>query len=160
MNWDTITNIILIAAIAVLGVFGLLGIYQWTTRKRFTKIDRNLRFAIIPTALMVITYFIFDHFLIWNTRPNGAGEPSFPSSHTMLVATVFALAAINLPKYIKSKPLLIILDCLMLILVALTAVGRVLANQHWVSDVVGAFIFSAIFIAIYYITLRKEPTHA
>ena len=154
-TWDLITNIILIAAIAVLGVFAVLALCQWVKRKSFTKIDPELRWATVPVILMAATYFIFDHILIWNTRPNGSGEPSFPSSHVMLVATVFALAALVLPKYVKNKTTLIALDILMLALVTLTAVGRVLANMHWVSDVIGALIFAFIFAAIYYLIIKK-----
>ena len=161
-TWDLATNIILVAAIAVLGVFACLAIYQWISRKSFKKIDKELRWATVPLILMAATYFIFDHLLVLNTRPNGTGEPSFPSSHVMLVATVFALTAIVLPKYIKNKATLITLDILMLVLVIFVSVGRVLANMHWPSDVAGALIFSAIFTAIYYaiIKLTKGTKHA
>lgn len=155
MNWDLVTNIILGAAIAILAVFAILGLYQWFTRKSFLKIDSELRWATVPIVLMAITYFVFDHFLIWNTRPNGSGEPSFPSSHVMLVATTFFLTAIILPKYVKSQPARIVIYLLMLILLILVSVGRVIANMHWVSDVVGALIFSFIFAVIYYLIIRS-----
>ena len=155
MDWDLITNIILVAALAVLALFAFLALAQWVKTKSFTKIDPELRWASIPLILMAITYVIFDHLLIWNTRPNGSGEPSFPSSHVMLVTTVFALTALVIPKYIKSKTTLIILDFLMLALTALVCVGRVLANMHWVSDVIGALAFAAIFTLIYLIVIKK-----
>ena len=155
MNWDLITNIILGAAITVLAVFAVLGLYQWITRKSFLKIDPELRWAIVPIVLMAITYFVFDHFLIWNTRPNGSGEPSFPSSHVMLVATTFFLTAIILSKYAKSKIARIVIYLLMFILLILVSIGRILANMHWTSDVIGALIFSFIFAVIYYIILRS-----
>ncbi|MBR3052259.1 phosphatase PAP2 family protein [Candidatus Saccharibacteria bacterium] len=155
MQWDLITNIILGAAIVVLGVFVCLGLYQWITCKSFIKIDRELRWAIVPIVLMAITYFVFDHILIWNVRPDGSGEPSFPSSHVMLVATTFFLTAIILPKYVKSQSARIVIDILMFILLVLVSVGRILANKHWASDVIGALIFSLIFAAIYYVILRS-----
>ncbi|MCR5699990.1 MAG: phosphatase PAP2 family protein [Candidatus Saccharibacteria bacterium] len=155
MDWDSITNIILISAFAVFVLFICLGFFQWISRKSFTKIDPELRWATIPLILMTIVYFVFDHIFIWNTRPNGSGEPSFPSSHVMFVATLFAITAVVLPKYIKSKATVIFLDCLMLVLTILVAVGRVFANMHWVSDVIGALVFTAIFIAIYLIIIKK-----
>ena len=155
MNWELISDIILISAIAMLGFFGCLALYQWIKRKSFTKIDLELRWALVPVVLMAITYFIFDKIFILNTRPDGSGEPSFPSSHVMCVATVFALVAIVLPRYIKSTATVIFLDCLMLALTILVAFGRVLANQHWISDVIGALAFSAIFIAIYLFIIKK-----
>ena len=159
MQWDLITNIILVAALAIICLFGCLGIWQWISRKSFTRIDYELRWATIPVILMGIIYLIFDHLLIWNTRPDGSGEPSFPSSHVMLVATTFFITAIILPKYIKNQSCRIIIDIVMLMLLILVSIGRVLANKHWVSDVEGALIFAMIFAAIYYLILRKVSHH-
>lgn len=155
MQWSKITDIILVASIAVLGVFAVLGLYQWIKRKSLKKVDKPLLVMLVPLAFMAATYIIFDKFLILNTRPNGSGEPSFPSTHTMVVATIFLLAAIILPNYIKSKTARIILDTIMLLFIILVSVGRVLANMHWVSDVVGGLIFAAIFTVIYYLILRR-----
>ena len=155
MQWDLVTNIILIASLATLAVFAGLGLYQWVTRKSFRKVDRRLLFIPIPLVVMVATYFFFDKVFILNFRPDGSGEPSFPSTHVMVVATIFLLVAMNLKTYVKQKPLRIIIDLLMLALVALTCVGRVLANKHWVSDVLGALAFSFIFAEIYYFIVKK-----
>ena len=155
MQWSKITDIILVASIAVLGVFAVLGLYQWIKRKSLKKVDKPLLAMLIPLVLMAITYFILDKFLVLNIRPNGSGEPSFPSTHTMVVATIFLLTAIILPNYIKSKTTRVIMDIVMLLFIALVSVGRVLANMHWVSDVVGGLIFAVIFAVIYYLILRR-----
>jgi membrane-associated phospholipid phosphatase len=42
----------------------------------------------------------------------------------------------------------------MLAFVVLVPVGRVLANKHWISDCVGAIIFSAIFALFYFVLLK------
>ena len=151
MNWDKATDIILIASIASLAVFAIFGLCQWIKRKSIKKVDKELIFMLVPLILMVIVYFVFDKFLIWNTRPDGSGEPSFPSTHVMVVATIFLLIALVLPRYIKSKAACALLDLMMLIFIVLTCVGRVLANKHWTSDVIGALIFSVIFALIYYL---------
>lgn len=156
MQWSKITDIILIAALAVLVVFALLGLYQWITRKSLKKVDQPLLAMLAPLSLMAIAYVVFDKFIILNTRPNGSGEPSFPSTHTMVTATIFLLAAIALPRYIKSKTALIVLDFLMLALTILICIGRVLANMHWVSDCIGGLIFAAIFAVIYYLIIRRS----
>lgn len=156
MQWSKITDIILVASIAVLGVFAILGLCQCIKRKSLKKVDKPLLAMLIPLILMAATYFIFDKFLILNTRPNGSGEPSFPSTHTMVVATIFLCVAIILPRYIGSKVALITLDILMLALTILVCVGRVLANMHWTSDVIGGLIFAAIFATIYYLIIRRK----
>lgn len=154
-TWDQISDLILYAAFAVLAVFVVLGIYQLITRKSLKKIDQPLLAAPIPLVLMAATYVIFDKFLVLNTRPNGTGEPSFPSTHVMVVATIFAIAALLIPRYIKNKPARIILYALMLILLIAVAAARVLAHMHWASDVAAGLIFAAIFAAIYYFIVKK-----
>ena len=156
MQWSKITDIILITSLAALAVFAVLGLYQWISRKSLKKVDKPLLTMLIPLVLMAITYVIFDKFLILNTRPNGSGEPSFPSSHAMVVATIFLCITIVLPKYIKSKTACIILDVLMLALTILVCIGRVLANMHWLSDVIGGLIFAMIFTVIYYLIIRRK----
>ena len=155
MQWSKITDIILIASVAVLAVFTILGLCQWIKRKSLKKVDKPLLSMLVPLILMAATYFIFDKFLILNTRPNGSGEPSFPSTHTMVVATIFLCVALILPRYIKSKVAVITLDILMLALTILVCIGRVAANMHWISDVAGGLIFAVIFAVIYYLIIRR-----
>ena len=152
--WKLITDIILISAITTLAAFAILGLIQWIKRKSFKKVDKELRWMPLPLALMVATYLIFDKLLpkffdFMPTRPNGSGEPSFPSTHVMIVATIFFLTIIVLPKYIKNKTTCIILEALMIVGVILTCAGRVMALMHWPFDIVGALIFSFIFAEIY-----------
>lgn len=155
MNWDKATDIMVYTAIATAGLLAVLGIYQWITRKSFKKIDKALLALIVPAVLVVATWLIFDKIFVLNTRPDGSGEPSFPSTHTMITATIFFCTAIILPRYIKSRPLQIFLDLIMLAFVILVPVGRVLANKHWTSDVIGGLIFSVIFAGIYFVIVKK-----
>ncbi|MBR3056166.1 phosphatase PAP2 family protein [Candidatus Saccharibacteria bacterium] len=156
MQWDLITNIILIASIITLGVFVVLGLYQWITRGKISKVDPQLLWLPLPLILMVITYFLFDKVFILNTRPDGSGEPSFPSSHVMVVTTIFFLITLILPHYVKNKTLCLILELIMVVLIGLTCTGRILANKHWWSDVLGGVIFAFIFSEIYYLIIKSN----
>lgn len=155
MQWDLISDIILATSFAALIVFAVLGFCQWIKRRSLKKVDKPLLWAILPLFLMVVTYIIFDKFLILNTRPTDSGEPSFPSTHVMVIATIFSIIAIILPKYIKSRVARITLDLMMLALLVLVCVARVLADMHWISDVVGGLIFAVIFAVIYYLITRR-----
>ncbi|MBR2803130.1 phosphatase PAP2 family protein [Candidatus Saccharibacteria bacterium] len=159
MNWDKATDIILYASFAIVGVFAIMGLCQLVKRKSLKKVDQKLLMMPIPLIIMAIVYVIFDKFLVLNTRPDGSGEASFPSTHVMVVGTIFLLTTIALPKYIKSKATCAILDIIMLALFAITAYGRIAANMHWLSDVVAGAIFAAIFGAIYYL-ITRESKHA
>ena len=156
MEWEKATDVILITALVIFMVFVILGLFQWITRKSFSKIDKNLLWSLLPFTLMAIVYFLFDKVFVLNTRPNGSGEPSFPSTHTMVVATIFIIVALNLKKYIKNTYVRIFLYFVMLALTALVAVGRVLANMHWVSDVLGGLGFAVIFGAVYYFAIKER----
>ena len=160
MNWDLATDVILYASFAILAVFVILGICQWIKRKSLKKVDCQLLWMPLPLALMAITYVIFDKFLILNTRPDGSGEPSFPSTHVMVVATIFLLVALAIPTYIKSKLACTTLDIIMLAFLVLVSVGRIFANQHWLSDVLGGLAFALIFAVIYDLTAIRRKKHA
>jgi len=155
MDWDKATDIMVATAIATAIIFFVMGVTQWFKRKSFKKIDKPLLALIAPYALVAITYIIFDYIFILNTRPDGSGEPSFPSTHTMITTTFLLCAAILLPYYIKQKSIIVFLDLVMLAFIVLVPVGRVLANKHWISDCVGGIIFSLIFAGIYLILVKK-----
>lgn len=156
MDWKKITDIILITSLITLGVFVALALYQWITRKSIKKIDKRLLWMPLPLILMVITWIVFDKFLVLDVRPNGSGEPSFPSTHAMVVSTIFFLATMVLPKYVKSKVARIILEIIMVVLISLTCVGRVLSNMHRPLDVVGGLVFAFIFTEIYYYIIHRK----
>jgi hypothetical protein len=75
-----------------LAVFACLGLYQWITRKSLKKVDQELLWFPLPLAIMAVVFIIFDKIIVLATRPNGSGEPSFPSTHVMVVATIFSKA--------------------------------------------------------------------
>ncbi|MBR3246414.1 phosphatase PAP2 family protein [Candidatus Saccharibacteria bacterium] len=155
MQWDLITNIILATSIVTLAIFLCLGLYQWISRKSLKKVDPELLWIPLPLILMGITYVIFEYVVVLNTRPNGSGEPSFPSTHVMIVTTIFFLATMILPRYVKNKVLRVILEVIMVAMIGLTATGRVLANMHWPVDVIGGIAFAFIFTEVYYVTYKK-----
>jgi undecaprenyl-diphosphatase len=105
---------------------------------------------------MALTYFLFDKVWILSYRPNGSGEPSFPSTHVMVVATIFFIITIVLPKYIKSKKLRIALEVVMFLAISLTSTGRVLAGLHRPIDVIFGLIFAFIFSEIYFQVIKKR----
>lgn len=156
MQWELITNIILISSFAILALFALLALFQWITRKSIKKVDRQLLCIPIPLIILTAAYFIFDKLIIISTRPNGSGESSFPSTHVMVVSTIFFIVMLILPKYVKSKTLRVILNILMVILIALTCTGRVLANMHYPLDVIGGIVFAFLFSEIYYIIIKRK----
>ncbi len=155
MDWELITNIIVAISIIALGIFAILGLCQWITRKSLKKVDARLIWIPFSLLLMTGTYFFFDKIFVINTRPDGSGIPSFPSSHVMTVATIFFLLILALPKYVENRTTRIILEIIMVILISLVSIGRVLCGMHWPVDVVGALAFAFVFSEIYYLIIKK-----
>ena len=153
--WEIITNIILVLSILTFATFVALGIYQWIKRGSIKKVDQQILWIPLPMVLMTIVYFLFDKVWILNTRPIDPSVPSFPSSHVMVVATIFFIASMLLSKYIKSEPARITLWIVMTILISLTCIGRVVSGMHWPIDVIGGLIFAFIFSEIYYQCVKK-----
>ncbi len=163
MSWDFATDIILYLAIASFGFFMGLGLVELAKRQSIKKIDPEIIAMLAPATLMAIIYIIFDKFLIVSTRPDGSGEPSFPSSHAMIVATIFFVIMLALPRYISNRTVRIILDAIMIVLVIITSIGRVLADKHYPWDVAAGLVFAAVFAVIYYYVvhrLKKGIHHA
>ncbi len=156
MEWKLITDIILILSFITLGAFVIMGLYQWITRKSLKKVDPWLLWMPLPLILMVITYLIFDKLFPINTRPNGSGEPSFPSTHAMVVSTIFFIAMINLSKFVKSKKLQLVLEIIMVILIGITCTGRIFSDMHWPVDVIAGVAFAYIFTEIYYQIIHRR----
>ena len=164
MEWTKITDIILISSIVILGLFALLGLYQWISRKSLKKVDKQILWMILPMILVAAVYLICDKFLtpdkfsFMPTRPDGSGEPSFPSTHVMVVTTIFFCVSAALPKYIKSKAALILIDLVMFALASLTATGRIVSNKHSCIDVIGAVVLAFVFYEIYYFCIHHKKS--
>ena len=159
--WEIITNIILVLSILTLLAFVITGICQWVKRGSIKKVDQQILWMPLPMALMAIVYFLFEKVWVLNTRPNDPSDPSFPSTHVMVVATIFFITSMLLPKYIKSKAARIILWITITILISLTCIGRVVSGMHWPIDVIGGLIFAFVFSEIYYQCVKKgKKKHA
>ena len=162
MQWELITNIILIFSIITLLALVCLAIYQWIDRGSLKKIDSELLWLPLPFILLVIVYFVFDKLIILNMRPLCSEElpqyceSSFPSTHTMIVATIFFLTTMILPRYVKNKTHRAILEAIMVVLIALTAIGRVSSQMHWPTDIIGGVAFAFIFTEVYYLAYKKD----
>lgn len=156
MQWGIATDIIVASAILVLAVFAVLGLYQWITRKSIKKVDKYLLWMPLPLAIMAVVYFVFEKLIVLSVRPNGSGEPSFPSTHVMITATILFITILIIPKYVEKKALRIVLEIIMIIMIVLVCIGRVLANMHWPTDVIGGVAFAFVFAEIYYLVIKNS----
>ena len=148
----TLTDWFGLVPIAVAVGFAVLGLAQWIGRKSLKKVDRSILALGVFYVVVIATYLFFEAVVI-NYRPvliNGYLEASYPSSTTMLAASVMPTAAKQISLRIKNTALR---RCVILAIIAFTAfmvVGRLLSGVHWITDIIGGVLLSAGLVTIYF----------
>lgn len=153
MLWYTVTDWLGIAAILTAFLFSITGFIQLLKRKRLLKVDREI-LALGGLYLIVIGLYVLFEKAIVNYRPiimPGGVQPeaSFPSSHTLLVCVVMGNAIMLIGRYIKSKPLCMVLKTICLLIIAVTIIGRLISGVHWFTDILGGILISASLLSLF-----------
>lgn len=146
-GWYHLTDALGYLALGVAGAFALFGLWQLIRRKSFKKVDRNLLWLGGLYLTVIALYVIFELFPV-NYRPilmpgKTEPEPSFPSSHTLLICTVMLSAAHQLKYYVRKTSLRRTLQGVCCGLAVLTVCGRLLSGVHWFTDILGGLLLSA-----------------
>ena len=158
--WYKLTQALGLLAIAVAGVFAVTGLVQLIQRKSLLKVDKKILMLGVIYILVILLYALFEK-VPFNYRPvvldpaEGL-EPSYPSTHTMLILTIFGTAVAVLGDYIKNEKLVLLLKIVCLVIMALTIVGRLVCGVHWFTDIAGGVIISLFFINLYRDLTREE----
>ena len=158
--WYKLTQALGLLAIVVAGVFAITGLVQLIQRKSLLKVDKKILMLGVIYILVILLYALFEK-VPFNYRPvvldpaEGL-EPSYPSTHTMLILTIFGTAVAVLGDYIKNAKLVLLLKIICLVIMALTIVGRLVCGVHWFTDIAGGVIISLFFINLYRDLTREE----
>ena len=151
--WYKLTQVLGYIAILLAAVFAVLGFIQLIKRKSLLKVDKNLLLLGLVYILLMLLYVLFEK-IPFNYRPvildpaEGL-EPSYPSTHTLLILTVFGTAIQLAADYLTNPNLLLTVKVLSLIIMALTIVGRLVCGVHWFTDIVGGVLLSLFLISLY-----------
>ena len=154
-----LTEIFGLLVFIIVGIYGLIGIYQLFKRKSLFKVDREIIGLGILYILMISVYLIFDKIAI-NYRPiiiDGELEPSFPSSHTMLAICTCVSSLMVYKKYVPSKFNYLVLFSTVLLL-TLVFLGRTISGVHWISDILGGVIISLTLLTYFYTIIKWKKT--
>ena len=161
--WYELTQVLGYAALLVAAAFAVLGFVQLIKRKSLLQVDKKLLMLGVVYILVILTYILFEK-VPFNYRPvvldpaEGL-EPSYPSTHTMLILTIFGTAISLLGDYIKNAKLVLVLKILCLVIMTVTIVGRLVCGVHWFTDIAGGVIISLFFINLFK-DLTKNLTKA
>ena len=150
-TWETVTELIGLVAIGCAVLFALLGFVQLIKRRSLKEVDRDLYALALLYVAVGICYMVFE-VLVINYRPilvDGVLEASYPSSHTMLVLCLLGAAIHQLWQRVPCRVCRAVGAALISILMLLTAIGRLLAGVHWLTDVLGSILLSASLVCAY-----------
>ncbi len=146
MQWYEHTDLLGYAAIGIAALFAVAGLIQLIRRKSLFAVDREILALGLLFIVVIGLYIGFEKFII-NYRPiimpgETYPEASYPSSHTMLIVTVFGATMMLIRRYFGKGFIsgLLRLVCLAVILV--TVGGRLYCGVHWFTDIVGGLLLS------------------
>ena len=152
-TWYTITQLLGYIAIGIAAAFGVLGLVQWIKRKNILAVDGKILALGVLYIITMGLYAAFTKIMI-NGRPiimpgETEIEPSFPSSHTMLLCVVCTSAIMILGDYIVNKKLLVLVRILLAAMMVVMIAGRLLSGAHWFTDIVAGILISIMLLAWY-----------
>ena len=151
MSLYTVTDWLGLVPFGVAFGFALLGLVQWSKRKRIGKVDQSI-LVLGGFYLVVMAVYVFFELCVVNYRPvliDGNLEASYPSSTTMLVLTVMPTAAMQWNARIKKPALRRGVVSVTIVFVALMIVGRLFSGVHWITDIMGGALLSAGLVMLY-----------
>lgn len=146
-----ITDWLGLVPIFIAAGFAMLGLVQWFRRKSLGKVDRSL-FILGGFYVAVFAVYILFEFVTVNYRPvliDGRLEASYPSSTTLLVMCVMPTAIMQFNSRIRNPFLKKFISALIVAFIIFMVAGRILSGVHWVTDIVGATLFSSGLVMLY-----------
>ena len=150
--WYKITKYLGIISFLYCAFYGIQGIVQIVKYKSIKKVDKRLIYLGAFYVVMLVLYVLCDKIVV-NYRPileDGVLESSFPSSHTLLACCVCASSLLIAKYYIKKQNILKLFNYGTIVLMIILVVGRLLSGVHWLTDIIGGIIYSAVLVYLYY----------
>ena len=157
----TLTDWLSLIPLGMMVGFALLGLVQWIGRRDLKKVDRSL-FVLGGFYLAVMAVYGFFEYVVVNYRPvliEGILEASYPSSTTMLVMCVMPTAVMQLNERIGNKMLRKGLSGVLTVFTVFMVTARLISGVHWLSDIIGGGLISAVLVMTYRGVVCRIETH-
>jgi undecaprenyl-diphosphatase len=156
---DLFSDIFMYLSIGLIIFFAGLGFIQLIKRKSILKVDREILLFGILLILVAVLWLVFDKFILINYRPiliDGELEPSYPSTHVLLVTFILPTSASIASKYVKKSNIIKFIYIMAILCSALTFVLRFLSGVHWLTDCIGGALLGVLCFQINNIFLQKD----
>ncbi len=143
VNWMlySATEIGGLIPIASMGVFFVVGVVQLVRGRGIRRVDKAIIMLGAAYVVMLVLYVGFDKIAI-NYRPvlvDGALEPSYPSSHSLLSVGALGCAIVWAKARLKGGARTGVVAG-SAIVAALIVVGRLFSGVHWFTDILAGVL--------------------
>lgn len=153
---EIMTMVTMLGDGAVMGVVGI-AIVLWLIWRR------EWRIAVAAFVTIMAARLFVPLMKLWLQRPRPvelSGLPeifSFPSGHTTFATVTLGVFAVLVSHGLRSWGKAVIFAAAGIAVIAI-AYSRIYLGAHWMSDVLGGFLFGAVMIAAFGITIEAVPS--
>lgn len=148
---ETLSNVLLVVPLASMLALAVIGIRQIVVRRSLAGVSRDLWLLLGLYVVMLVLYVLFNHVSI-NNRPllqDGACEPSFPSSHTLLAVATLGAAMVQAGQRMRQGGARTTVVAVCAVAMAALVIARALSGVHWATDILGGILLGAALVAFY-----------
>ena len=156
MIWYKITEYTGYVSLLVAAGFGIIGLVQLVKRRSLFKVDKDILLLGGFYVLVMGTYALFEKAVI-NYRPiimDEGLEPSFPSTHSLLVVAIMGTAVYQIGNRVKQTGIRNLLRILAYVIIVVTVIGRLVSGVHWFTDIIAGVLLADAYIMLYYAIAR------
>lgn len=160
MIWYHITDWLGLIPAFMAIVYAFIGLIQLIKRRSIFKVDKEIILLGLYYIVVIALYVFFEKVII-NYRPilmNGFLEASYPSSHTLMTICICG-SSILINKKLFNNKITKVINCLSIIIITITVVGRLISGVHWFTDIIGGILISSGLLMTFYSLLsiiKKE----
>ena len=150
---DTLSDIAMYLSFLVVAVFACIGVMQLVKGKSLSKVDKVIIGLGILYVVVAVLYVAFDKIPI-NYRPlfqpgETELETSFPSTHTLVICTVFGSAIVAAKRLWKNENIVRVLKIAFAAIMIIGVCARLFSGVHWLTDIVAGLLFSVTLVSLY-----------
>lgn len=151
MIWYHITDWLGLIPVFMAIVYAFIGLIQLIKRRSIFKVDKEIILLGLYYIVVIALYVFFEKVII-NYRPilmNGFLEASYPSSHTLMTICICG-SSILINKKLFNNKITKAINCLSIIIITITVVGRLISGVHWFTDIIGGILISSGLLMTFY----------
>ena len=149
--WYHITDWLGLIPVFMAIVYAFIGLIQLIKRRSIFKVDKEIILLGLYYIVVIALYVFFEKVII-NYRPilmNGFLEASYPSSHTLMTICICG-SSILINKKLFNNKITKAINCLSIIIITITVVGRLISGVHWFTDIIGGILISSGLLMTFY----------